>query len=43
MVFMSQLLANAVLYAHAVSLALSVGGLFGYLLILWLMRAYGTS
>lgn len=37
-VFMSQLLAKAVLYAHVVSLALSVGGLFGYLLIVWLLQ-----
>jgi hypothetical protein len=36
---MSQLLANVLLYAHVVSLALSVGGLFGYLLIRWLTRA----
>jgi hypothetical protein len=36
---MSQLFAKALLYAHVVSLPLSVGGLFGYLLIVWLMHA----
>jgi hypothetical protein len=36
---MGQLLADAVLYARAVILAFSVDDLFGYLLILWLMRA----
>jgi hypothetical protein len=35
---MSQRFAKALLYAHVVSLPLSVGGLFGYLLIVWLMQ-----